>query len=154
MSENTGPIGVIARMHTAEHILTAVMARAYGSPRNVETHLGAKKSKCDFPVGRPLVEADARAIEDAVNAEIVADHPVSVMHITRAQAEGRLDLWKVPDGVDPVRVVRIGGLDETACAGNHVERTSQIGRFVLRTMTMKDDHVVRIRFGLESVDAL
>lgn len=144
---------VMARMHTAEHILTAVMARSYGSPRNVETHLGLKKSKCDFPVAGRLGEADTRTIEAAVNAEISADHPVSVTHITRTQAAERLDLWKVPSGVDPIRLVRIGDLDETACAGEHVERTSRIGRFVLRSLTMKGDHVVRIRFGLEAIDA-
>lgn len=138
----------MARMHTAEHILTAVMARSYGSSRNLETHLGVRKSKCDFAVGRLLDELDARKIEAAVNAEIRADHPVSVTHITRAEAAERLDLRKVPDHVDPIRVVGIGDLDETACAGEHVERTSQVGRFVLRSMMMKDDHVVRIRFGL------
>ena len=143
----------MVRMHTAEHILTAVMARLYGSPRNVETHLGAKKSRCDFPVDRPLNEADGREIEAAVNAEIRADRPVRATHITRADAAERLDLSKVPGTADPIRVVQIDDLAETACAGEHVEWTSEVGRFVLRSMTMKDDRLVRIRFGLKVPDA-
>ena len=153
MSERTEPPGAMARMHSAEHILTAVMARLYGSPRSVETHLNAKKSKCDFPVNRRLEESDARKIEEAVNAEIYADHVVNVMHITRTQAAKQLDLWKVPDAVDPIRVVHIGDLDKTACVGEHVRRTSQIGRFLLRNLTMKDDRTVRIRFGLQGADS-
>ncbi len=143
----------MVRMHTAEQILMAVMTRLHGSPGNVETHLGAKKSRCDFPVDHPLDEADGRAIEGAVNAEIRADRRVSVPHITRADAADRLDLRKVPASTDPIRVVRIGDLDEAPCASEHVERTSEVGRLVLRCMTMKDDRHVRIRLGLEAVDA-
>ena len=139
----------LIRHHSAEHLLTAVMRRDFGSERNLEMHLGRKKSKCDYRVDRPLTEGDRRAIEAAVQAEIDLDHPVSVMHITRLEAEGRFDLWKVPDGVGEIRVVRIGAFDETPCSGEHVDRTSQIGCFVVRSMTMKDESTVRIRYAAE-----
>jgi len=139
-----------ARAHTAEHILSAVMAALHGSPRNIAAHLGAKKSRVDFPVDRPIDDTAARPIEDAVNAAIRADHPVAVALLSRADAAERIDLTKVPADADPIRVVRIGDLDETACVGDHVARTSEIGRFVLRSLSMVDAQTVRIRFGLEA----
>ncbi len=137
-----------ARMHTAEHLLTAVMKRLHGSPRNLEFHLGDRKTKCDYEVARPLDDTDARAIEAAVSAEIARDHRVSVTHITRRDA-GHLDLWKVPPGAETIRVVSIGEFDETPCSGDHVEHTGEIGRFVLRSYEMRSPTLVRIRFGLE-----
>jgi len=135
-------------MHTAEHVLTAVMWRLYGSPRNLEFHLGDKKTKCDYEVVRPLGADDVRHIEDAVNAEIARDLAVSVMHITRSDA-GHLDLRKVPSDAETIRVVSIGDVDTTPCSGEHVGRTSEIGRFLLKSFEMRTPTLVRIRFGLE-----
>jgi len=157
----------LTRMHTAEHLLTAMMRRLYGSPRNLEMHLGEAKTKCDYEVKRPLGDDDVRAIEAAVNAEIARDHCVSVMHITRAEAEARFDLCKVPPDAETIRVVSIGDADATPCSGEHVERTSEVGRFVLRSWELKSYQlkscqlkssemrsavIVRIRFGLDSAD--
>jgi alanyl-tRNA synthetase len=135
-------------MHTAEHLLTAVMRRLYGSPRNLEVHFGETKTKCDYGVARILGPEDACAIEAAVNAEIARGLPVTVMHITRRDA-AHLDLWKVPPDAETIRVVQIGDVDETPCSGDHVERTSEIGRFVLKSHEMRSPTLVRIRFGLE-----
>jgi Ser-tRNA(Ala) deacylase AlaX len=86
------------------------------------------------------------------------------MHITRAEAEARFDLWKVPPGAETIRVVSIGDVDATPCSGEHVARTGEIGRFVLRSWELKSYQlkscqlessetrsptVVRIRFGLD-----
>jgi Ser-tRNA(Ala) deacylase AlaX len=139
-------------MHTAEHLLTATMWRLHGSPRNLEMHLGEAKTKCDYEVGRPFGDDDARAIETAVNAEIARDHRVSVMHITRAEAEARFDLWKVPPGAETIRVVTIGDVDATPCSGDHVAHTREIGRLMLRSFEMRSPTIVRIRFGLENPD--
>jgi misacylated tRNA(Ala) deacylase len=141
---------MLARMHSAEHLLTSVMRRVYGSPGVVETHFGPAKTKCDYPVDRSLDDADLSRIEEAVNAEIAADHFVTVMQIPRSEAEGVLDLSRVPSAVDVIRIVRIGDFDRTACVGEHVERTSQIGRFILRSAEMKDERTVRLRFSLRT----
>ena len=138
----------IARMHTAEHLLTAVMRRLYGSPRDLEFHLGDKKTKCDYEVARAFGPDDAGAVERAVNAEIARDLPVHVTHVTRGAA-GHLDLWKVPPDAETIRVVSIGDVDETPCSGDHVRRTREIGRFVLKSFEMRSPNVVRVRFGLE-----
>jgi len=139
---------VLAPFHTAEHILSAVMQRDFGSGRSLETHLGVKKSKCDYFVRRPLDEDDLRKIEAAVNAEIARDLAVTSFVVSRDEAEGRYDMGKVPPGVEAIRIVKIGDLDTMPCIGPHVGHTRQIGRFVVRSATMKGANVVRIRYAL------
>jgi misacylated tRNA(Ala) deacylase len=145
-----GTIDILARMHSAEHVLNAVMQRDFGAGRSVEAHFGPKKSKCDYRTQRPLTHEELLGIQDAVNAEVEADHPVTTYEVSREQAIGRYDLGKVPDSAQTLRIVQIGDLDVIPCIGQHVEHTGQIGRFVLRSADMKDATTIRIRFSLES----
>ena len=137
-----------ARMHTAEHILTAVMRRLFDSPRNLEMHLGEKKSKCDYAVPRALTDEDIVAIESAVNEEIVRDDQVNCEVLPLAAAKEMYDLWKVPAGTDTIRIVHIGDFDATPCSGEHVEHIAQVGHFHIKSYSMKDETTVRIRFSV------
>jgi len=137
-----------ACMHTAEHILTAVMRQLFNSPRNLEMHLGEKKSKCDYAVPRAISDEDTAAIEHAVNAEIKRDDPVSCEVLRIDVAREAYDLWKVPPGAETIRIVHIGDFDATPCSGEHVEHTVQVGRFRIRSYSMKDENTVRIRFSV------
>ena len=139
----------LAAQHSSEHILNAIMQRDFGTGRSVEAHFGKKKSKCDYVINRPLSEEDLRKIEAAVNAEIEADHPVTTFEISREEADAHYDMGKVPDSATTFRIVEIGDLDVIPCVGQHVELTSQIGRFVIRSADMKDPRTIRIRFALE-----
>ena len=137
-----------ARMHTAEHILTVVMRQLFGSPRNLEMHLGEKKSKCDYAVPRAISDEDVVAIEGAVNAEIARDDEVSYEIMLVGAARQAYDLWKVPPGAKTIRIVHIGDFDATPCSGEHVELTAQVGRFHIKSYSMKDENTVRIRFSV------
>ena len=142
-------IDVLARSHSAEHILNAVMQRDFGTGRSVEAHFGTKKSKCDYAVDHPLSEKDLLNIEAAVNAEIEADHPVTMFEISRPEADAKYDMGKVPKSATVIRIVKVGDLDAIPCVGQHVEHTTQIGQFVIRSADMKDENTIRIRFALE-----
>jgi len=142
------PVNVLVASHSAEHILNAVMQRDFGTGRSVEVHFGEKKTKVDYRVDRPLGEDDLLRIETAVNTEIAKDHPVTSFVVSRSEAEGRYDMSKVPIDAESIRVVRIGDLDVMPCVGEHVERTSQIGRFEIRSAEMRGEDRIRIRFRL------
>ncbi|GAG03710.1 unnamed protein product, partial [marine sediment metagenome] len=88
-SRGADELGVsrLQRMHSAEHILTAVMRREFGSPRNLELHLGNKKSKCDYAVSQALLQEDILTIERAVNAEIEKDYPITVQVLPIEEAQ-------------------------------------------------------------------
>ena len=80
-------VDILARSHSAEHILNAVMQRDFGTGRSVEAHFGVKKSKCDYVIDRALGEEELRAVEAAVNTEIEADHCVVTFEISREEAD-------------------------------------------------------------------
>ena len=129
--------------------MTAVMRRQFGSPRNLEMHLGEKKSKCDYAVSQSLTQQDIAAIAKAVNAEIEKDQPITDQILPTEKARERYDLWKVPENATIIRIVKIGELDATPCAGEHVSRTSEIGRFRVKSYDMQEEGIVRIRFTVE-----
>lgn len=117
-------------MHTAEHILNATMVRMFGCPRSKNAHIERKKSKCDYELPQAPSPEQVVQIEDAVNEVILRNLPVTVEYIPRTAAEGVVDLSKLPEGVsDTLRIVRVGDYDTCACAGTHVQSTSEIGSF-------------------------
>ena len=117
-------------MHTAEHILNQTMVRMFGCARSKNTHIERKKSKCDYFLSRQPDEETVKAIEEAVNAVIARDLKVTEEYMPMGEAEKIVDLSKLPNDVsETLRIVRIGDYDVCACIGEHVERTSAIGRF-------------------------
>lgn len=135
----------IPRMHTAEHILSAVMRKFYDAPRNVEFHLGEKKTKCDYDVPRPLSDADIKQIETLANNEIARNHPVTSFLLSRQQAQ-QYDLWKVPPDATEISIYKIGDFDEQPCGGPHVARTAEVGEFKILSYELRENGRVRIRF--------
>ena len=117
-------------MHTAEHILNATMVKMFGCPRSMNAHIERKKSKCDYELSQEPTAEQVAAIEAAVNEVIGMNLPVSVEYMTQAEAAHIVDLRKLPaNATDTLRIVRVGDYDACACAGDHVENTSQIAPF-------------------------
>lgn len=135
-------------MHSAEHLLNGEMARRFGCGRAFSAHLERKKTKLDYHLSRPLTDDELRSLETYVNNAVAADVEVTEEFITQTEALGRFDLGRLPDGAsDTVRVVHIGDFDECLCAGTHVKRSSEIGRFRI-TSSRWQDGVQRIVFKL------
>lgn len=117
-------------MHTAEHILNATMVKMFGCPRSMNAHIERKKSKCDYELSQEPTAEQVAAIEAAINEVIGMNLPVSVEYMTQAEAAHIVDLRKLPaNATDTLRIVRVGDYDACACAGDHVENTSQIAPF-------------------------
>ena len=140
----------IARMHTAEHLLSAVMKAEYGCPAPLETHLGDRKSKCDYRVPGPLGCEEMARIETEVNRIISGGYRITCFELPRRQAETTFDLSRIPADLDSVRIVSIEGIDKTPCSGRHAETTSQLGGFFVQSYEMRAPDLIRIRFRLEA----
>jgi len=147
MSENHDP-----KMHTAEHLLNQTMVRKFGCNRCFSAHINKKKSKCDYYFNGPLTEGQVKELQDAINEQIAKDHPVLTERVSMAAAEKYFNLDRVPDqeGLDELRIVRIGDYDACPCIGPHVSSTREIGRFEITT-TGFEDGILRIRFKLLSI---
>lgn len=135
-------------MHTAEHILNQTMVRMFGCARSKNTHIERKKSKCDYFLSRQPDEETVKAIEEAVNAVIARDLKVTEEYMSMDEAAKIVDLSKLPNDVsETLRIVRIGDYDVCACIGEHVERTSEIGRFEIISHDYENGRW-RVRFKL------
>lgn len=139
----------ISPMHTAEHILNGTMAKTFGCGRAFSAHIERKKSKCDYHLEKALTSEDVSSIEDAVNNVIEMDLPVWMEFATQEQVQERFDMDRLPDDAsEQVRIVHIGDYDECLCVGNHVEKTSQIGKFRISSARFGDG-IQRLVFRLE-----
>lgn len=138
------------RMHTAEHILNAVMDRTFGCGRCFSAHIEKKKSKCDYHMSHAVSETAIRNVQDAVNHVIRSDLPVTEEGLSKEQAAEQYHLEKLPaDAGRTVRIVRIGNVDACPCIGPHVASTATIGTFRIISHTFKDG-VLRIRYKLSA----
>ncbi|MBO5381887.1 MAG: hypothetical protein J6A40_07340 [Bacteroides sp.] len=117
-------------MHTCEHIVNQTMIRLFDCGRSVSAHIERKKSKLDYRLAQAPTDEQVEKLEKAVNEVITSGLPITMEYITQAEAMGRFDLERLPDGAsETVRVVKIGNYDECLCIGLHVENTSEIGTF-------------------------
>ena len=136
-------------MHTAEHLLNATMNKMFGCGRAVSAHVERKKSKCDYILEQAPSAEQIKAVEDAVNAAIVSDYPVTYEFVSREEAMHSLDLSRLPDDAsDTLRLVRIGDYDVCPCVGLHVATTAEIGRFVIISHDYNNGRL-RLRFKLQ-----
>lgn len=126
-----------ARNHSATHLLHAALRQVLGE------HVSQKGSlvsshvlRFDFANDQPVNFAQLQEIERLVNAEVIANTPVSTeeLDIESAKNKGAMMLFGEKYG-DKVRVLSMGSQKEDRhfsielCGGIHVNRTGDIGLF-------------------------
>ena len=118
------------RNHSATHLMHKALREVLGSHVQQKGSLvDADKTRFDFTHNAPVTDAQIRAIEALVNAEILvnAATDASEMDMEAAQKTGAMMLFGEKYG-DKVRVLSIGSSKEL-CGGTHVGRTGDIGLF-------------------------
>jgi len=127
------------RIHTALHLLSVVIPLPVTGGQ-----IGAGKGRLDFDM--PEAPADKAALEEALNALVARDLPVTDEWISDEELAANPGLVKTmsvmpPVGQGRVRLVRIGeGADQVdlqPCGGTHVARTGEIGRLALGKVEKK-----------------
>ncbi len=126
----------IMRNHTATHLLHRALRMYLGDNVHQAGSLVAPdRLRFDFTYDKPLTEKEIKKIEATVNEAILADYPVRIQYkkLDEAIGEGAMALFGEKYG-DIVRTVSLG--DEKfrsyeLCGGTHVQRTSEIGPFLI-----------------------
>lgn len=143
-------------MHTCEHILNQTLVRMFGCGRSVNAHIERKKSKCDYLLNEAPTEAQIEEITRKVNEVIDAHLSVFEELMSREEAAKIADLSKLPaDASETLRVIRVGDYDACACIGQHVDNTSELGRFEIISHDFENGRW-RVRFKMSpksSVDS-
>jgi len=135
-------------MHTCEHILNQTLVRMFGCGRSVNAHIERRKSKCDYLLNEAPTEAQIAEITLKVNEIIDAQLPVFEELMSREEAAKIADLSKLPaDASETLRVIRVGEYDACACIGQHVNNTSELGRFEIISHDFENGRW-RVRFKL------
>ncbi|TKB11309.1 hypothetical protein [Desulforhopalus sp. IMCC35007] len=139
------------RMHSAEHILNQAMVRKFDCGRCFSAHVNKKKSKCDYHFDRALTDNEAKEVEAEVNQVISANLDVTDEIVSLEKAARNFNLTRLPEGVETVRIVRIGDYDFCPCVGEHVDNTTEIGEFRMISHDF-NDRVLRIRYKLGDLE--
>ncbi len=123
----------ITRNHTATHLLQASLRKVLGSHvRQAGSLVGEDRLRFDFTHPKALTEEELIRIEWLVNEWVMQDILVEKMELPFDEAKkmGALAFFGEKYG-ERVRVVRIGNISCELCGGTHLERTGQIGLFVI-----------------------
>ena len=118
------------RNHSATHLMHHALREVLGTHVQQKGSLvNAERTRFDFTHNAPVTDAQIKAIELLVNAQVLANAATSaqVMAIDDAKNSGAMMLFGEKYG-DEVRVLEIGSSKEL-CGGTHVQRTGDIGLF-------------------------
>lgn len=135
-------------MHTCEHILNQTMVRMFGCGRSINAHIEKKKSKCDYMLADAPTDVQIVELTNNVN-DIIDQHlPVTIDFLNREEAAKLVDLSKLPaEATETLRIVRVGNYDACACIGQHVENTSELGKFQIISHDFENGRW-RVRFKM------
>ena len=148
------------RMHTSQHLVSAVVNEIYGSD-TVGNQIGQEKSRIDF---KPLKinQSELNEIEDKVNDYISKDLEVTISEELRSNLENNPDirssmssgLWKMlPKSVTQLRVITIGDIDVCPCAGTHVKSLKEIGNVSFIKRDNKGAEKLRLTYNLSNINS-
>lgn len=120
-------------LHSAEHLLTALLCRRFPGLRDYSSRLKSRKCVFEFSYDGPITAADITAIAAELAAIVARDLPTTTEIVSRAEAGELPNLHQVPADAETVRIVRLGDADARACIGQHVARTGEIVNFRIPT---------------------
>ncbi len=129
----------IMRNHTATHLLHAALHRVLGeSARQAGSLVAPDRLRFDFTYPEAMTPAQVERVEKIVNDAVAADMAVVPVLKPREEAiqEGAMALFGEKYG-ETVRTLTITPTDEhdrysyELCGGTHLERTSDVGAFLI-----------------------
>jgi misacylated tRNA(Ala) deacylase len=140
----------LMRTHSGLHVLCGTVFRDYGA-LVTGGNMEPGEARMDFNL--PHIPPDFKqSLEDAVNAEIVADRPIEARWLPREEALAIPDIIRTqavaPPEMERMRLVDIVGLDVQADGGTHVASTKHIGRLRIHKVENKGRQNRRVRIRL------
>ncbi len=117
--------------HSATHLMHAALRQVLGTHVSQAGSLvDSTRTRFDFTHSKPMTSEEIKKIENLVNDEIAAAHPVraEVMPHKLAIEKGAMALFGEKYG-DQVRVLTMGSFSSELCGGTHVKNTAEIRAF-------------------------
>lgn len=140
----------LMRMHTAAHVLAAVMHRELGV-LITGNQLEVDRTRFDFN----MPDFDRGKFDEIVaraNAALGADTELKIYSLPRERAMAIPGVVKLaaalPPSITELRIVEIPGIDVQADGGTHVRRLGEVGRISILKLENKGKDNRRIYFTL------
>ena len=126
-----------ARNHTATHLLHAALRSVLGDHvAQAGSLVEPERLRFDFQHHQAMTDSEVHGVEDRVNEAVLADLPVTkeIVPYEEAVAAGAMALFGEKYS-ENVRVVTVQGVSKELCGGTHLDRTGEIGVFMIRQET-------------------
>jgi len=129
-SEVVGKIGWERRFdhmqqHLGQHILSGALMKLW-SAETVSFHLGEEVCTLDIAKEK-LTEEEAKKAEECANEIIFDNRPVKCYFVEGEEELKRLNLRKVPEKTEKIRIIEVEDFDLSACGGTHCRATGEVG---------------------------
>ena len=140
-----------AKLHTATHLLHAALREILGTQvKQMGSDITPQRLRFDFSHPQKMTEEELKKVEAIINQKIKEDLEVkkTEMPYQGAIKSGALAFFK-EKYPEVVTVYSIGVFSKEICAGPHVKKTSELGRFKIIKEESSGAGVRRIRAILE-----
>jgi alanyl-tRNA synthetase len=140
------------KLHTATHLLHASLRRVLGDHvRQEGSDINSERLRFDFSHPKKMTKEEIEEVENLVNKKIEEDLEVKKeeMGFKEAVNSGALAFFK-DKYPDRVSVYSIGDFSKEVCAGPHVEKTSELGKFKIKKEKSSSAGIRRIKAILEN----
>lgn len=144
------------KLHTATHMLHQALRAILGS--HVEqrgSNITSERLRFDFSHPEKLTDEEKKAVEDLVNQNIQKDLPIhfEMLTLEEAKQRGAIGLFedKYAQVGDQIKVYFIGDemtgeyYSKEVCGGPHVQRTGELGVFVIKKEQSASQGIRRIK---------
>ncbi|MBW3582326.1 MAG: alanyl-tRNA editing protein [Euryarchaeota archaeon] len=144
------------RMHTAQHLVSALVYDLFGGARTVGNQIHRSRSRIDFSLDA-LSATDLVQIEEDANQVIASKRSIDCYTEARTRLMERVkpersNLDLIPAHIEDLRVIEIKDFDICPCAGTHVRNTDEIGRLQVLGTRSKGKDKTRFEFTLEGLE--
>jgi alanyl-tRNA synthetase len=139
------------KLHTATHLLHAALRKVLGEHvKQMGSDINVQRLRFDFTHSQKIAESDLEKIEDLVNRKIKENLQVrkEEMKYQEALKSGALAFFK-EKYPERVTVYSLNGFSREICAGPHIQRTGELGRFKIIKEEGSGAGIRRIRATLE-----
>lgn len=137
----------VARQHTATHLLHTALRKVLGEHvKQMGSDLNPERLRFDFSHPDKLTDEEKKKVEDMVNQVINDDLEVTKKEVSYEEAikSGALAFFK-EKYPEKVKVYSVEGFSKEICAGPHVKRTKEIGKFKIVSEKSSAKDVRRIK---------
>jgi len=136
-----------AKLHTATHLLHAALRKVLGEKvKQMGSDITPQRLRFDFSHPEKMTPEQIKEVEDLVNQKIKEDLEVKKeeMKYEEAMAAGALAFFK-EKYPEKVTVYSVNNFSKEICAGPHVKRTGELGRFEIIKEESSGAGVRRVR---------